>query len=128
MLFQLFKDSPTLDFNDCENLSPDHDLVSEDSMSNKREEKAQELSNEDLREENIQSLSPYKFTAVDSITLFVEKSTGGEIVGLSRVVFYGESIHVTNMNKLEKVDEHGHSHGGHSQIVQIHFTVNRFQC
>eukprot|EP00511_Aplanochytrium_stocchinoi_P007716 CAMPEP_0204845908 /NCGR_PEP_ID=MMETSP1347-20130617/1570_1 /ASSEMBLY_ACC=CAM_ASM_000690 /TAXON_ID=215587 /ORGANISM="Aplanochytrium stocchinoi, Strain GSBS06" /LENGTH=159 /DNA_ID=CAMNT_0051986219 /DNA_START=107 /DNA_END=586 /DNA_ORIENTATION=- len=44
-----------------------------------------------------------KFTSVDSVTVFVESSVGGDISALSKIDFFGQVMMGTNMNELKKV-------------------------
>ena len=44
-----------------------------------------------------------KFTGVDSLTIFVERSVGGDIAAISGLKFFGTPIMGTNMNELKKV-------------------------
>jgi len=51
------------------------------------------------------ALRKAKFNAIDSVTLFVESSEGGELVALSSVKFFGETVEGTNVSEIKKVGQ-----------------------
>lgn len=62
-----------------------------------------DLEDEDVAEGKIIPLRVVKFNKLDSVTLFVESSEGGDIAALSSVKFFGEAVQGTNMSELKKV-------------------------
>lgn len=45
------------------------------------------------------------FTGVDNLTLFIQCSTGGDIVAISKIEFYGETVESVDVGELKKVME-----------------------
>ena len=87
MTSQLFTNVISIDFSDAESLPAVFEMDVKES---------------DVTEDNIQPLRVAKFSGIDSITLFVESSQGGDVTALSSVKFFGETLQGTNMNELKK--------------------------
>ena len=86
---KLFINSPNLDFADCEERSGDYEVA---------------LNSENVaRESKPLALRVAKFTSIDSVTVFVESSVGGDVSAIRKIDFYGQVMMGTNMSELKKV-------------------------
>ncbi|GBG28972.1 Thioredoxin-like protein 1 [Hondaea fermentalgiana] len=61
-----------------------------------------DVEGDDVTEGKMIPLRMVKFNNIDSVTLFVESSEGGDIAALSSVKFFGQAIQGTNMSELKK--------------------------
>mmetsp|Transcript_14054 Transcript_14054/g.18390 ORF Transcript_14054/g.18390 Transcript_14054/m.18390 type:complete len:160 (+) Transcript_14054:55-534(+) len=86
---KLFINNSNLDFSDCEARNGDFEATLADTDT--------------TTDSKPLALRVAKFTSVDTITLFIENSTGGEISAISKVEFFGQVMMGTNMNELKKV-------------------------
>uniref|UniRef100_A0A7S2SRN7 PITH domain-containing protein n=1 Tax=Rhizochromulina marina TaxID=1034831 RepID=A0A7S2SRN7_9STRA len=85
---KLFINNPSMDFSDCEEGKPVQAL---------------ELTPEDLAADSVTNLYSVKFQRVNSLTIFVEESTGGDLTQISGLKLFGTTVQGTNMAEFKKV-------------------------
>lgn len=89
---KFYKDLPSLDFDDCEEVEADFEAtLTAHSVTETSEIVAFPAGGKQFG------------AGVDVLTIFVESSTGGDLSSIERIELYGEAINVTNMSDLKKV-------------------------
>jgi len=84
---KLFTNKISIDFADAESLPASFEA---------------ELSDDDITGEKELELKVVKFSSIDSVTVFIESSKGGDLSALSCIKFFGATVDGTNMNELKK--------------------------